>query len=112
MELVETVAITALVSGLVGAVVSSIVAAVKSQGRRAVEHGAEEKASLDAMRAGLRALLWRELKNIHDEAMHVGGLTVEQCRHLEGVYGAYHALGGNGTGTRLFTDAMEMPVSE
>jgi len=110
VELVETVAITALVSGLVGAVVSSLVAALKSQGKRAIEHNADEKASLDAMRAGLRALLWCELERIHSVAMSKGGLTVDQRRHLENVYSAYHGLGGNGTGTRLFQDSMEMQV--
>ncbi len=112
MELVRTVATTALVSGLVGALVSALVASVKSQGKRAIEHTAEERASLSAMRAGLRALLWRELKNIHDEAFRTGGLSVEQRRHLESVYAAYHSLGGNGTGTRLYGDAMKMPVLE
>ncbi len=109
---IEAVALTALVSGLVGAVVSGLVAALKSQGKKAVEQNHEEKAAIEAMRAGLRALLWRELKNIHDEAMRNGGLTVEQRRHLESVYAAYHGLGGNGTGTRLYTDAMEQPVTD
>lgn len=107
---IEAVALAAFVSGLVGAIVSGFVAALKSQGKKAIEQSAEEKAALEAMRAGLRALLWRELKNIHDEAMRNGGLTVEQRRHLESVYAAYHALGGNGTGTRLYEEAMATPV--
>lgn len=107
---IETVAITAFVSGLVGAIVSGLVAALKSQGKKAVEQSHEEKASIEAMRAGLRALLWREIKNIHDEAISNSGLTVEQRRHLESVYATYHGLGGNGTGTRLCTDAMKQPV--
>lgn len=110
MELIYTVAVTAIVSGLVGSIVSSVVAAVKSQGKKVAEHSDTEKAIEAAQRAGLRALLWRELKTIHEQAMEHGGLTVADRKHLEGVYAAYHGLGGNGTGTRLYTDAMEQPV--
>lgn len=110
MELIYTVAVTAIVSGLVGSVVSSVVAALKSQGKKAAERSDAEKATDAAEKAGLRALLWRELKTIHEQAMEQGGLTVADRKHLEGVYAAYHGLGGNGTGTRLYTDAMEQPV--
>ena len=69
MELIYTVAVTAIVSGLVGSVVSSVVAALKSQGKKAVERSDAEKATDAAEKAGLRALLWRELKTIHEQAM-------------------------------------------
>jgi len=42
--------------------------------------------------------------------MENGGLTVVDRKHLESVYAAYHGLGGNGTGTRLYEDAMRQPV--
>ena len=110
MDLIYTVALTALVSGLVGSVVSGAVAAVESRGRRAAERSDDERAADEAMKAGVRALLWRELKNIHEQASRAGGMTVADRRHLEGVYSAYHGLGGNGTGTRLYQDSMEQPV--
>lgn len=109
-DLVYTVAVTAIVSGLVGSVVSALVAALKSQGRKTVERTEAEKATDEALRMGVRALLWRELKNIHEQAVRQGGLTVADRKHLENVYAAYHGLGGNGTGTRLYEDAMKMPV--
>lgn len=106
---IEAVALTAFVSGLVGAVVSGLVAALKSQarGRRAFRG---RTATDEAVKMGMRALLWRELKNIHEQAIKQHGLTVADRKHLEGVYAAYHGLGGNGTGTRLYTDAMNQPV--
>ncbi|WP_322153670.1 hypothetical protein [Paratractidigestivibacter sp.] len=107
---IEAVAVTAFVSGLVGAIVSGIVAALKSQGKKAVERSEEEKATDEAVKMGMRALLWRELKNIHEQAVKQNGLAVPDRKHLEGVYAAYHGLGGNGTGTRLYTDAMNKPV--
>lgn len=111
-DLVYTVAVTAIVSGLVGSVVSSVVAAVKSQGRKAVERTEEEKRLEESMRIGMRALLWRELKTIHEQAMRDHGLNVADRKHLENVYSAYHGTGGNGTGTRLFEESMEQPVLE
>lgn len=107
---IEVVALTAFVSGLVGSVVSGLVAALKSQGKKAVERSEEERATDEAVKMGMRALLWRELKNIHEQAIKQHGLTVVDRKHLESVYAAYHGLGGNGTGTRLYTDAMNMPV--
>ena len=108
MDAYETIAVTAaittVVGGIVGAVVSSLVAAFKTSAHKASD---EDR----AMRSGMRALLWREIKNIHAEAMRNGGLTIADRRHLESVYGAYHGgLDGNGTGTRLFEEAMEQPV--
>lgn len=99
-----------LLTAAISAVVSSLVAILKAGGKKAIERTEAEKASDEAMRAGMRALLWRELQTIHAHAMDQGGLTVAERRHLESVYSAYHALGGNGTGTRLFEDAMNMPV--
>ena len=104
------VALTAAVSGVVGAVVSALVAALKTGGRKAAERSHEERAADEAMRSGMRALLWRELKSIHEQAVDEGGMDTEQRRHLEGVYAAYHGLGGNGTGTRLYEDSMAQPV--
>lgn len=106
----ESVALSALVSSLVGAIVSSVVAFIKLQGQRVSERTDAEKAADEAMRAGLRALLWRELKTIHEQAMNQGGLDVSDRKHLESVYATYHKLGGNGTGTRLYNDAMNQPV--
>ena len=98
-----TAAITSAVSGVVGAIVAAVVASVRTKSRKAID---QDK----AMRAGMRALLWRELKNIHAEAMTNGGMTVANRRHLENVYGAYHDIDGNGTGTRMFEDSMQTPV--
>lgn len=92
-DLVYTVTVTAIVSGLVGSVVSALVAALKSQGRKAVERTEAEKAADDALRMGVRALLWRELKNIHEQAVRQGGLTVADRKQLESVYAAFKAVG-------------------
>lgn len=84
-----------IVSSLVGGLVSATFAWLKSR---------------KAMDDGLRALLWREIKEIHSEAINRGGMSIDDRRHLESVYAAYHGRGGNGTGTRLFDEAMNQPV--
>lgn len=99
MSVVATTALTAAVSAIVGAAVGALVSAIVNKLK-----------STKAFEAGMRALLWRELKNIHEEAMKNGGMTIEDRRHLENVYSAYHAIGGNGTGTRLYEEAMNTPV--
>lgn len=90
-------------SGVVGAIVATLVSLAKDK-RRGVTEDAR------ALKDGVRALLWRELKMLHAEAVSQGGMDIEQRRHLEGVYSAYHGLGGNGTGTRLYQEAMDMSV--
>jgi len=63
-----------------------------------------------ALSQGMRALLWREIKTIHHDAMEKGGMTIDDREHLENVYTAYHAIGGNGTGTKLYDEAMRLPT--
>ncbi len=98
-----TAAITSAVSGVVGAIVAAVVASVRTRSKKAMSED-------QAMRSGMRALLWREIKNIHSEAVADGGMTPADRKHLESVYNAYHGIGGNGTGTRLYEDAMIQPV--
>lgn len=98
-----TATITAICGGIVGAIVSSLVAGIKSAGRGAAKRD-------KAMDDGMSALLWRELKNIHEAAVHHGGMTLEERKQLEYVYAAYSGLGYNDTGKRLYEDSMDMPI--
>ena len=105
-----TLVSTALISSVVGALVSSAFAYAKGIKGRLDARSEEDKATQQAMCQALRALLWRELQTIHTTSSDQGGLTVAQRRHLESVYSAYHTLGGNGTGTRLYQDSINAPV--
>ena len=95
--------ITAIISSLASALVASVVASSKSRIKK-------EKQTMDALNAGMRALLWRELNDIHKEAIVDGGMTPDERHNLENVYDAYHTIGGNGTGTRIYDEAMKLPV--
>jgi hypothetical protein len=102
-----TTAITALVSSCVAALFSTLITSVRI-------HKADREEQDEAtqmIRAGLKELLWAELRKIHSDAVAQGGLSVEDRQHLESVYSAYHdGAHGNGTGTRLYQDAMNLPV--
>lgn len=104
---IVTVAVTACITSLIGAIVGAIVTTATGAAKKA-KQGHDD--TNDAMLKGMRAMLWRELKNIHSDAKDVGGMDTEMRKHLEDVYEAYHAIGGNGTGTRLYEDAMSLPV--
>ena len=103
MHVIVTTAVTALVSGIVGALVATGVGAIKDKARH--ESDADK-----ALKDGMRALLWRELKNIHSEAVERGGMDTAERKHLESVFKAYKGINGNGTGERLFNDAMNLPI--
>lgn len=68
-----------------------------------------EEAKDKAMEEGMRTLLHAELTEIYQR--HVGmGIpislrTQEEAGHL---YRAYHALGGNGTGTKMYEKIMAL----
>lgn len=100
-----TQSINTLVAAVVGAIVAAAIGAIKDRARMGT-------AIEQALRSGMRALLWRELKNLHSEAAEKGGMTIEDRRHMDNVYNSYHSLGGNGTGTKLYEEAMSLPIIE
>lgn len=97
--------INSAVASVVGAIVASFIGLIK-EGTKSQLDGQK------ALQQGMRELLWVELQAIYRHANENNGLSVPERRHLERVYDAYHALGGNGTGTRLYDEAMEFPVQE
>lgn len=58
MESLAAIAITDIVSCVVAACVASVVATVKAQGRKVSERSERERVESEAMKAGMRALLW------------------------------------------------------
>lgn len=64
-----------------------------------------------AMRDGMRVLLRQQLVDYHRAYVANGGpcpVTIKE--QATEVYEAYHALGGNGTGTRLWDEIMAAHV--
>ena len=69
-----------------------------------------EEAKDQAMEAGLRTLLRAELLEIHTKYAPLGHIPVDVMEEAERVYRAYHGLGGNGTGTKIYEELKALPT--
>lgn len=65
-----------------------------------------------AMRDGMRTLLRQQLVNLHREYVLSGcaHCPLEIKEQATRIYEAYHALDGNGTGTKLYAEIMAVPT--
>lgn len=59
---------------------------------------------------GILALLHDRVYDICAECISRGYITQDELRNVGYLYKAYHALGGNGTGTALYERAKELPL--
>lgn len=65
-----------------------------------------------AMEKGMRSILRRELKIIHRRHVIKGEpISIDDKDEATEIYNAYHDLGGNGTGTHMYSDIMELPIT-
>ena len=71
------------------------------------EREAAEQASL---KEAVLALLHDRLYSLSRFYIDRGWITIQDLDNLEYLYTAYHALGGNGTGTELFMRCKALPI--
>lgn len=75
---------------------------------------AEKKKRLErdeAMEQGIKALLRQKMIDIHRQYVEGGfAVPVSIKEQATSIHEAYRALGGNGTGTRLYEDIMKAPT--
>lgn len=100
-----TIIITSTISSVTSAIVASLLTLSKAKVKK-------EQQLLKAFSQGIRALLWQELNNIHKYATKQQGLTPDERHNLENIYNAYHTLGGNGTGTKIYNEIEDLPVKQ
>ena len=68
---------------------------------------------LAALKNGMQDLLRAQLINIHSSTVAMGlPVPVDMKEEADRVYTSYHALGGNGTGTRLHDEIMSAHVKD
>lgn len=60
----------------------------------------------DGVKSILHYLLYRECKVCLDAQQ----VSTEELKEIEHIYDAYHALGGNGTGTALYNRILSLPI--
>lgn len=62
-----------------------------------------------ALRDGTLALLRSELIRVYDKYVLRGHIPIYAMENVLALYSAYHALGGNGTITKLIDELKELP---
>ncbi|MBI0089142.1 hypothetical protein H3T86_00190 [Bifidobacterium sp. W8113] len=95
-----------LLSGLVGWLSKSLTH--QREAERARDEAQEARAR--AMQEGLRTLLRAELLEIHAKHVPLGRIPVADMEETDRVYRAYHSLGGNGAGTKLYEEIKALPT--
>ncbi len=61
---------------------------------------------------GLIAIMHDRLYQSCTYFLNQGAIDTSGLKNLECLYNSYHALGGNGTGTELYTRAKGLPIRE
>lgn len=65
-----------------------------------------------AMREGVRSLLRAEIIRSYEKYTDRGYCPIYAREPLTKAYEAYHAMGGNGTGTDFYNKTMALPTEE
>lgn len=76
--------------------------------RRVTDKAAEDA----AIKEGLLAMLHDRLYNECTSRISDGCVGVDELRNIEYLYNAYHALGGNGTGTELYNRVKALEIGD
>lgn len=66
----------------------------------------------DGIKDGLLAIMHDRLYQMSTFFLKEGYINTAALKNLEYLYNSYHALGGNGTGTELYTRAKGLPIKE
>ena len=64
---------------------------------------------LDGLNNAVKELAYLRIRERHENAMRHGWMHPNEKHVLERLYAAYHALGGNGTGTQMIEDIRRLP---
>ena len=79
-----------------------------------IKREAEERRTAEwqqAMTGGMRSMLRSELLHEYNKWTAKGFCPMESKEYVERTYSSYHALGGNGIGTAMYEEVMELPMS-
>lgn len=68
----------------------------------------KENAKRDANSNGTKLILFYMLQRLHAEYKYQGFVTYTQRSNFREMYEAYHGLGGNGYGTKMWQEIQEL----
>lgn len=71
-----------------------------------------QEAERKAIKEGMLAILHDRLYQACTHYIAQGCIDTDGLKNLEYIYKAYHALGGNGTGTELYNRAKALPLKD
>lgn len=71
-----------------------------------------QKRDRDANSKGTMLLLRVQLIDYHDKYMKLGSIPSYAYENFEEMYGAYHALGGNGMITKMHEELQELHIKQ
>lgn len=97
----------AIMSPFVSAIIASLATILIS---RAAGFLGDQRSENAAIKEGLRTLLRNELIQAHRDYVDRGFVTLEILEYCEQTYNAYHGLGGNGSGDKLWEDIKKLPI--
>jgi len=91
-----------LSAGAMAAAVSGVVTLLSRAVDPARKHIKAKQADDMAIKEGIKVLLWFRLDKDCYQVIERGYVTRDEFDRISDEYSAYHALGGNGTGTALY----------
>lgn len=111
--------ITSLISAIVGAVVATVIAFIKQKAHEPAKRREEEERQRQQFQDQVNLMLGAQLCLMRKELIHEcekyiqrGKITLYGKDSIRKMYQIYHKLGGNGTVTDLYKQAMELPLIE
>lgn len=78
--------------------------------RRLSKRMKEERKRNEAIENGVRDMLRLTILDNYERCKQAGIISVARKDAVDSAYQSYHALGGNGTITRVHEEIMEMPI--
>lgn len=111
LNLLSAETITALAGVATGLGVSGIISWLlgRYDKRHPVTDMTKIAEKLDNLNAAVVELAYLRIRERHAAAVRQGWLHPNEKHVLERLYAAYHAIGGNGTGTEMIEDIRRLP---
>lgn len=91
---------------LFGLVVSGLTAGVAKINKKLKD----ERVRNQAIEDGVRDLLRMQILDTYERCKNAGQISVSRKDAVDSAYLSYHALGGNGTITKVHNELMDLPI--
>ena len=74
-----------------------------------MNHAEEQKEKDQAMKTAIRSLLRAEIISLCHKSQLTGYIALYNLENLNDMYNAYHLLGGNGSISKIYSKAIQLP---